>query len=45
MAVCEIRDTVLDYGRNYGVTYDIGAWTDVLIARFGGDTDSRLTSS
>lgn len=27
----------LDYGRNYGVTYDIGAWTDVL-PEFGGDT-------
>lgn len=27
----------LDYGRNYGVAYDIGAWTDVL-PEFGGDT-------
>ncbi|WBF46863.1 porin OmpC [Serratia rubidaea] len=27
----------LDYGRNYGVLYDIGAWTDVL-PEFGGDT-------
>lgn len=27
----------LDYGRNYGVAYDIGAWTDVLPG-FGGDT-------
>ncbi len=27
----------VDYGRNYGVTYDIGAWTDVL-PEFGGDT-------
>ncbi len=27
----------IDYGRNYGVTYDIGAWTDVL-PEFGGDT-------
>ncbi|EAW1721432.1 porin OmpD [Salmonella enterica subsp. indica] len=26
-----------DYGRNYGVAYDIGAWTDVL-PEFGGDT-------
>ncbi|HHJ2710196.1 TPA: porin OmpC [Escherichia coli] len=26
-----------DYGRNYGVAYDIGAWTDVLPG-FGGDT-------
>ena len=26
-----------DYGRNYGVIYDIGAWTDVL-PEFGGDT-------
>ncbi|MFZ4831653.1 porin OmpC [Rouxiella sp. Mn2063] len=29
----------LDYGRNYGVIYDIGAWTDVL-PEFGGDTYS-----
>ncbi|MGK4845992.1 porin, partial [Salmonella enterica] len=27
----------LDYGRNYGVAYDIGAWTEVL-PEFGGDT-------
>ena len=27
----------LDYGRNYGVAYDVGAWTDVL-PEFGGDT-------
>ncbi|CAM6386067.1 MULTISPECIES: porin OmpC [Escherichia] len=27
----------LDYGRNYGVAYDIGAWTDVL-PEFGADT-------
>ncbi|CUU24706.1 porin OmpC [Duffyella gerundensis] len=27
----------LDYGRNYGVIYDLGAWTDVL-PEFGGDT-------
>jgi len=26
-----------DYGRNYGIAYDIGAWTDVL-PEFGGDT-------
>ncbi|MDR0806930.1 MAG: porin OmpC [Enterobacteriaceae bacterium] len=26
-----------DYGRNYGVIYDIGGWTDVL-PEFGGDT-------
>ncbi|RWR01328.1 membrane protein [[Pantoea] beijingensis] len=26
-----------DYGRNYGVAYDIGAWTDVM-PEFGGDT-------
>lgn len=26
-----------DYGRNYGVAYDIGAWTDML-PEFGGDT-------
>ncbi|NIY46071.1 porin OmpC [Cedecea colo] len=26
-----------DYGRNYGVIYDIAAWTDVL-PEFGGDT-------
>ena len=27
----------LDYGRNYGVIYDVGSWTDVL-PEFGGDT-------
>ena len=27
----------LDYGRNYGVGYDIGSWTDML-PEFGGDT-------
>ncbi|WP_114195399.1 porin OmpC [Edaphovirga cremea] len=27
----------LDYGRNYGVLYDVAAWTDVL-PEFGGDT-------
>ena len=27
----------IDYGRNYGVTYDITSWTDVL-PEFGGDT-------
>ncbi|MFL9144762.1 porin OmpC [Escherichia coli] len=27
----------IDYGRNFGVAYDIGAWTDVL-PEFGGDT-------
>jgi len=26
-----------DYGRNYGVAYDIGGWTDML-PEFGGDT-------
>ncbi|EGQ5280860.1 porin [Enterobacter hormaechei] len=35
-----------DYGRNYGVAYDVGAYTDVL-SEFGGDsyegTDSFLT--
>lgn len=29
-----------DYGRNYGVAYDIGAWTDVL-PEFGGDHGLR----
>lgn len=34
----KIADTgSLDYGRNYGVIYDVGAWTDVL-PEFGGDT-------
>ncbi|WP_237385245.1 porin [Xenorhabdus sp. Sc-CR9] len=36
----------LDYGRNYGVNYDISAWTDVLPI-FGGDsmtkTDNYMT--
>lgn len=36
----------IDYGRNYGVAYDVGAYTDVL-SEFGGDsyegTDSFLT--
>jgi outer membrane pore protein C len=27
----------LDYGRNYGVLYDVASWTDVL-PEFGGDT-------
>lgn len=27
----------IDFGRNYGVAYDIGSWTDVL-PEFGGDT-------
>ncbi len=27
----------LDYGRNYGVMYDVGAWTDML-PEFGGDS-------
>ena len=35
-----------DYGRNYGIAYDVGAYTDVL-SEFGGDsyegTDSFLT--
>ncbi|NHB91655.1 porin [Photorhabdus cinerea] len=30
----------LDYGRNYGVLYDINAWTDVLPV-FGGDSMSQ----
>ncbi|WP_426577720.1 porin [Xenorhabdus stockiae] len=30
----------LDYGRNYGVNYDINAWTDVL-PFFGGDTMAK----
>lgn len=34
----------LDYGRNYGVAYDIGAWTDML-PEFGGDTGPRPMSS
>lgn len=29
-----------DYGRNYGVAYDIGGWTDVL-PEFGGETFQR----
>lgn len=28
---------VFDYGRNYGVVYDVTSWTDVL-PEFGGDT-------
>ncbi|MDE9590626.1 porin, partial [Xenorhabdus bovienii] len=36
----------LDYGRNYGVNYDVSAWTDVLPI-FGGDsmahTDNYMT--
>ncbi|MDC9588408.1 porin [Xenorhabdus sp. XENO-10] len=36
----------LDYGRNYGVNYDVNAWTDVLPI-FGGDsmshTDNYMT--
>ncbi|GAA0493974.1 porin OmpC [Tatumella punctata] len=31
------NDGSLDYGRNYGVVYDIASWTDVL-PEFGGDT-------
>ncbi|WP_029685942.1 porin OmpC [Tatumella saanichensis] len=31
------NDGSLDYGRNYGVLYDIASWTDVL-PEFGGDT-------
>ncbi len=27
----------IDYGRNYGVVYDVTSWTDVL-PEFGGDT-------
>ncbi|MRT12481.1 porin OmpC [Enterobacteriaceae bacterium RIT711] len=30
----------LDYGRNYGVVYDVEAWTDMLPV-FGGDSYSR----
>ncbi|CAQ84854.1 MULTISPECIES: porin [Photorhabdus] len=30
----------LDYGRNYGVLYDVNAWTDVLPV-FGGDSMSQ----
>ncbi|MDR0219193.1 MAG: porin [Enterobacteriaceae bacterium] len=30
----------LDYGRNYGVNYDVNAWTDVLPI-FGGDSMSQ----
>ncbi|MDE9542486.1 porin [Xenorhabdus bovienii] len=30
----------LDYGRNYGVVYDVNAWTDVLPI-FGGDSMSQ----
>ncbi|GAA0519868.1 porin OmpC [Tatumella terrea] len=31
------NDGSLDYGRNYGVIYDVSGWTDVL-PEFGGDT-------
>lgn len=31
-----------DYGRNYGVTYDVTSWTDVL-PEFGGDTTALTT--
>lgn len=31
------NDGSLDYGRNYGVLYDVAGWTDVL-PEFGGDT-------
>lgn len=37
----------IDYGRNYGVLYDIGAWTGVM-PEFGGDTtvtDNFLSGS
>ena len=34
----------IDYGRNYGVAYDIGAWTDVL-PEFGGDTGPKQMCS
>ncbi|AEI74759.1 porin OmpC [Candidatus Moranella endobia] len=27
----------IDYGRNYGVLYDVGAWTDIVLV-FSGDT-------
>ena len=33
----EIRRRGFDYGRNYGVVYDVTSWTDVL-PEFGGDT-------
>lgn len=36
----------IDYGRNYGVLYDVGSWTDVVPA-FGGDifvSDNFLSS-
>lgn len=35
----------IDYGRNYGVLYDVGAWTDIVLL-FSGDTtvtDNFLT--
>lgn len=39
--------TTIDYGRNYGIGYDVGAYTDTL-SEFGGDsyedTDRFLTS-
>ncbi|HGN9370813.1 TPA: porin OmpC [Citrobacter pasteurii] len=31
------QNGTLDYGRNYGVVYDVEAWTDML-PEFGGDT-------
>ena len=38
----------IDYGRNYGVIYDVEAWTDML-PEFGGDsytnTDNFMTTS
>lgn len=32
-----------DYGRNYGVVYDVEAWTDMLPV-FGGDSYTRPTT-
>ncbi|TKV24865.1 porin [Citrobacter sp. wls613] len=41
------HDVSFDYGRNYGVAYDVGSYTDVL-SEFGGDsyenTDCFLTT-
>nr|WP_153880216.1 porin [Citrobacter freundii] len=41
------HDVSFDYGRNYGVAYDVGSYTDVL-SEFGGDsyenTDRFLTT-
>lgn len=31
------QNGTFDYGRNYGVVYDVEAWTDML-PEFGGDT-------